>query len=120
MTKVQHYFNIIDTNSKGDKIGICLLCNPQKDIKMKNRNTSGLRRHLQRKHPQEFEKVCVSKETFEQPVIPSNESYTPQQSLIMHQQNTLNSNIIQVRKLYLNVISQLLFLTILGTSTVTS
>lgn len=44
--------------NKFDKIGTCKICKPSKIIKMKNRNTSGLKRHLEKQHVKEFEQVC--------------------------------------------------------------
>ena len=47
-----------------DKVGVCLLCqdkNVIKEIKMKNSNTTGLKKHLERNHKKAYEDLFGSK-----------------------------------------------------------
>lgn len=50
------YF-LYSKDETGEKIGICNLCRDkkvEKNVKMKNGNTSGLKKHLNIYHPQEY------------------------------------------------------------------
>lgn len=58
--KYTKYFSIVRI-SGGDKSAHCKICEKfngiKKPIKMKDSNTSGLKRHLQYKHPTEYKRV---------------------------------------------------------------
>ena len=59
---------------QGGKQGICFLCEEQKIvkiIKMKNGNTSGLKKHLQLYHPCKFDVMFNSKEREENNNLPA-------------------------------------------------
>jgi len=53
------YFRYETKNN--DKVGVCLLCQKEnnviKEIKMKNSNTTGLKKHLQKCHKKAFENL---------------------------------------------------------------
>lgn len=51
---------VTGSKSKNDKIGVCRLCHSK--IKMKQSNTTGLKRHLKRHHIQEYNKSFPTKE----------------------------------------------------------
>ena len=56
------YFKYETKNN--DKIGVCLLCqkeNVTKEIKMKNSNTTGLKKHLAKDHKKAYEDLFGSK-----------------------------------------------------------
>jgi len=66
IVKIRKYHAIIrfilDMKQKNnDKVGVCLLCQKEnnviKEIKMKNSNTTGLKKHLQKCHKKAFENL---------------------------------------------------------------
>lgn len=61
-SKFTKFFNIIPGNDKITAYGLCILCkNKTVEIKMKNRNTSGLKKHLENVHKNEAQQLFPPK-----------------------------------------------------------
>lgn len=65
------YFFRYETKNN-DKVGTCLLCQKEnmiKEIKMKNSNTTGLKKHLEKNHKKVYENLFGSK-TVKDKILP--------------------------------------------------
>lgn len=89
-SKFHVFFEIID--EKDNIVGVCKLCAKNKKItkiKMKNRNTSGLRKHLSATHKKEFYQLFPQKAAstnignFFKPVTSSVSSLILNQSIVI-------------------------------------
>lgn len=87
------YYNITHGDETRDKFAVCKLCTTKEVIiKMKNGNTTGLKRHLQSRHRYEFEQL-FNEECLMAPASRSSESTRPSTSKGLESSTKIVANV---------------------------